>query len=101
MNWTARKIQQLRLELGWSQAELGRRLGVASNKVAAWEVGMNIPSSDVLHNMDRLAVNLREYNSRLKRSSMAEGFLKAKALNQIADFEMDEDKEQYDPRLSL
>ena len=30
-------------KLGWSQAELGRRIGVSSNTVSNWVVGDKVP----------------------------------------------------------
>ena len=41
---TADKIKALREEMGWTQAELARRLGITRNGVNSWEQGLSMPS---------------------------------------------------------
>ena len=41
---TADKIKELRQARGWTQAELGRRLGVTRNGINSWEQGLSMPS---------------------------------------------------------
>jgi transcriptional regulator with XRE-family HTH domain len=38
-----RRIRDARLKLGWSQHELGKRLGVSKASVSAWELGKSRP----------------------------------------------------------
>jgi transcriptional regulator with XRE-family HTH domain len=49
------RIKQRRIELGWSQAELARRMFVSQPSVAEWESGRKAPH---LKNMARLAMLL-------------------------------------------
>lgn len=39
------RIKELRLQRGWSQAELARRLNVTRSSVNAWEMGISAPTT--------------------------------------------------------
>ena len=42
------RIKQLRQENQWTQAELGKKLGVHQKQVSAYDRGANVPSTEVL-----------------------------------------------------
>jgi transcriptional regulator with XRE-family HTH domain len=42
------KIVQLRKERDWSQAELGKRMGVDQRYISTWETGKNVPQFENL-----------------------------------------------------
>jgi len=44
---SAEQIKSLRETMGWSQAELAKRLGVSQVSVSLWETGVNSPSRPV------------------------------------------------------
>lgn len=46
-----RRIVRRREELGWSQNELSRRLGVPRSRVSRWESGAHAPSLDGLREL--------------------------------------------------
>lgn len=48
ITFTSTRIRELRQELGWSQAELARRLKVGATTVRQWENAMTLPSTDSL-----------------------------------------------------
>lgn len=48
------RIACLRTELGWSQAELARRLGISPSAVGMYEQGRREPSLDILMDMSRV-----------------------------------------------
>jgi len=48
------QIKNLRTENGFTQTELGKRLGVTRSSVNAWEMGISIPSLQNLVEMARL-----------------------------------------------
>lgn len=43
-----KRIRHLRQQHGWSQEELGRRIGVGQKQVSAYERGVNLPSTEIL-----------------------------------------------------
>ena len=47
-------IRQLRLERGWSQAELATRLEVTPHAVYMWERGRRVPRLMTMHKMEQL-----------------------------------------------
>ena len=50
----ADRIKQLRLQCGYSQAELARRLNVTRSSVNAWELGISIPTTQYIVEMAAL-----------------------------------------------
>jgi transcriptional regulator with XRE-family HTH domain len=42
------RMKQLRQEKGWSQAQLGKKMGIHQKQISAYERGRNIPSTEVL-----------------------------------------------------
>ena len=54
-------LQKLRKENGFTQEQLGERLGVARRTVSRWETGSNLPDLDILIELsDLYSVDLRE-----------------------------------------
>ena len=43
-----RFVAELRKQKGWTQAQLGERLGVTNKTVSRWENGNNMPDLDIL-----------------------------------------------------
>ena len=50
----AERIKKLRCDSDISQAELARRLGVTRSSVNAWELGLNMPTTQYVVEMARL-----------------------------------------------
>lgn len=50
----AEKLTELRKQKGWSQEELGERLGVTRQTVSKWELGMTTPEMEKLAAMSEL-----------------------------------------------
>ena len=51
---TADRIRALREALGWTQAELARRLSITRNGVNSWEQGLSMPSPACLVDLAKL-----------------------------------------------
>lgn len=53
------RVKRLRMERGWSQAQLAQRLDVHPKQVSGWERGAHVPSTEVLIRIaDVLGVSL-------------------------------------------
>jgi transcriptional regulator with XRE-family HTH domain len=52
--FTGSEIKKLRQRLGWSVAEMARRLGCDSELIHAWECGSSRPDNDALNQMHSL-----------------------------------------------
>ena len=44
----AEKIKGLREQLGWTQTELSKRLGLTRSSVNSWEMGLSVPSTQYI-----------------------------------------------------
>lgn len=81
--WKAERIQNLRRRLGWSQAELSRRLGVSTAAIEKWELGLGNPGIESMNQLSSLESHLESYCSTISSSPIAEVVLKEKNMNQI------------------
>jgi len=50
----AEKVKTLREQLGLTQAEMARRLGLTRSSVNCWEMGLSIPSAGLLIELSKL-----------------------------------------------
>lgn len=48
------KIKELRMQIGISQSELAKRLGVTKSAVNSWEAGTNSPSLEYIIKMSQI-----------------------------------------------
>lgn len=88
MNWTPETITTLRRRLGWSRAELSRRVGVTAKVIQAWEEGKGKPDSEASNQLLSLDGHLQKYSQSLATDPLAELFLEKNKLNQILKNEL-------------
>jgi transcriptional regulator with XRE-family HTH domain len=81
--WSAGEIKNLRLRLGWSAADFGRRLGCISQTINDWELGRKSPTADDERQLDRLAFYIESYSQQLAREPIAELYLREQGLSQV------------------
>lgn len=89
MSWNAAKIKKLRLELGWSQAELGRRLGLESSRMQSLELGHSTTDTEMSLQLDRMSQHLSDYSRALKFSCQSDAYIKENSVNQISAFDLE------------
>ncbi len=44
----AEKIKGLRLQLGWTQTELSKKMGLTRSSINSWEMGLSVPSTQYI-----------------------------------------------------
>lgn len=88
MNWTPESIITLRRKLGWTRAELSRRVGVTVQVIQAWEDGTEKPDSEAGNQLLSLDGHLQKYSQSLATDPLAELFLEKNKLNQILKNEL-------------
>ena len=49
----AEKIRSLREQLGLTQAELAKKLGLTRSSINAWEMGLSVPSTPLIVDLSR------------------------------------------------
>jgi transcriptional regulator with XRE-family HTH domain len=76
-------IKQLRQRLGWSVAEMARRMGCSTDVVGAWENGHQSPDPDVLNQMLYLENYLHSYCERILQKPLAEKVMHDSQLSQL------------------
>lgn len=81
--WTGEKIRVLRLRLGWSQAELARRLGCRQQTVSEWETNLHEPQNAYSKLLDHLLTSVERYNYQMNHLPHAESAMKNMGLSQI------------------
>lgn len=86
-------IKSLRLRLGWSQADLARRLKCTSIEVEGWENGSQAPTSYFLNEMFLLVKQADTCSYEVHASPRAENMCEKYALGQIKFSEIKEEIE--------
>jgi ribosome-binding protein aMBF1 (putative translation factor) len=86
-------IKALRMRLGWSQADLARRLKCTSKEVERWENGDQTPSSHFLNEMFLLVKQADACSHEVHASPLAENMCDKHALAQIEFSEIKEEIE--------
>jgi transcriptional regulator with XRE-family HTH domain len=86
-------IKSLRLRLGWSQADLARRLNCASIEVEHWENGSQTPTAHFLNEMFLLVKQADACSHEVHASPLAEDMCDKQALGQIEFSEVKEEIE--------
>jgi len=82
--WTSAEIRHLRLRLGWSQAELARRLGCRQQTVSEWETEAYVPHNAYSKLLDLLHDHLQVHSDQIQRRPIAEALMKEVGANQIS-----------------
>jgi transcriptional regulator with XRE-family HTH domain len=76
-------IKLLRQRLGWSVAEMARRMGCAAELVFQWERGKQSPDSEILNQMQYLENYLTSYSERIAQTPLAEKVMSESSLSQL------------------
>ncbi len=83
MEWTPKAIRQLRLRLGWSAAEFGRRLGCSVDLVHRWENGEMALDPEAANTMHHLFAQVEQTALRTSQLPLAEMVMDREQLSQV------------------
>jgi DNA-binding XRE family transcriptional regulator len=83
--WSAKEVRELRWKLGWSRADLSRRIGISAEIVAKWELHGALPSQELALELDRLLEGVEEEAFRISRRPLVEIFLKENHVTQASN----------------
>lgn len=98
MNWTAEEIRQLRYRLGWSQAEMARRLNLEISILSGFETGRASVPGHLKGSLLQI-LSLAESNAdRVQRRPIAEVMMRDRGLSQIHDFDVQNSGPETAPR---
>ncbi|MEQ1875669.1 MAG: helix-turn-helix domain-containing protein [Bdellovibrionia bacterium] len=107
--WSSAEIRQLRLRLGWSQAELARHLGCRQQTVSEWETDAYAPQNAYSKLLEQLKDQSQVHSDQIRRRPVAEAMMKQVGFSQITGDEvsermpeedsMTEPEQKFDPQL--
>lgn len=83
MEFSPSDIRNLRLRLGWTAAELGRRMGCTVRLVMDWESGATNPSGDVLNQLRYLHAHTEQIAMHVAQGPLAEVRMTEEKLAQV------------------
>ena len=83
MMWNGEQIREVRLRLGWTVAEMSRRLGCSEVQVKALEANQVFPDAEVSSALQHLAHHVENNSEQLKRSAQSEEKLKGLGVDQV------------------
>jgi ribosome-binding protein aMBF1 (putative translation factor) len=92
VEWTKESIKSLRLRLGWSQADLARRLNCASSEVDHWESGDGFPTPRLANELILISKHAEACSEEVHSSPIAETMCDRRALGQIEFSEIIEEE---------
>jgi transcriptional regulator with XRE-family HTH domain len=83
MTYTGEDIRSLRQRLGWSAADLSRRLGCSVSRLRELECGTGTIMITEAEQLSRLQMHLNNYNLQLELGPRAEVALRINGFEQI------------------
>ena len=83
MNLNSSEIRRLRQRLGWSLAEMARRMGCSCDLINAWEAGTLKPEPEACGQLQSLNHHVESHAARLHQEPTAEVHMAAHGLGQL------------------
>ncbi len=82
MQFDSVQIRLIRQRLGWSLAEMARRMGCREELVRDWENGLCVPDEETHNQLAHLSSQAESQADHLKSSAALEGYLTENGLEQ-------------------
>lgn len=82
------ELKEIRLRLGWSVAEMARRVGVDRQIVAEWESNLTIPDAEMINHYLAMLSHVEEFSERVRQMPLAESLLRDEHLDQVSESEL-------------
>ena len=83
MSFNNHDIRTLRQRLGWSVAEMARRMGCSSELIGKWEAGVSQPDNDALNQLRYLRNYLEAYNDHIQQNPQVEKEMESRRVAQL------------------
>lgn len=83
MTFTCTDIRKLRQRLGWSMAEMGRRMGCDAAMITDWENGAQAPDQDALNQLHYLQNHVESYSETIQQKPQLEKELESRHMSQL------------------
>lgn len=83
MKFKGNEIRNLRQRLGWSQAELARRMGCNSQLVQSWESESATPDTEAMNQLCFLRNHVESSSDRVAQMPLAEKEMQSRGVGQL------------------
>ena len=83
MDWNPEKIKKLRKRMGWSQADLARKLSIDCKTIQSWEDGFSCPLDFQLNGLEMISMHADQSAEDLSFSTEAELQMEELHIDQI------------------
>ena len=97
--WQPDDIKELRWRLGWSQAELARRLGCRQQTISEWERGLYAPQNAYSRLLDMLSDQGEVYSYQVVRDPLADAAMKDSRRGQVLGVDLPPVATDFDPQI--
>ncbi|MES3039275.1 MAG: helix-turn-helix transcriptional regulator [Bdellovibrionota bacterium] len=81
--WNKDEIKNLRRRLGWTQADLARRIQCSQTEIQTWEAGQGQPSVLIRNQFEMLERQAQQCSEEVQAGPKAENICQKNALSQI------------------
>lgn len=82
------EFREVRLRLGWSLAEMARRMGCHQSLILKWESNHKTPDQETIRQYMSLRSHVDEQAERMRQMPLAESFLKGEHRSQCSQEEL-------------
>lgn len=83
MKFNGQEIRILRQRLGWSMAEMGRRMGCKATLIEQWETEKQIPDADAMNQLCYLRDHVDSASEHVAQKPLAEKELHSRRVAQL------------------
>ncbi|MCB0414093.1 MAG: helix-turn-helix transcriptional regulator [Bdellovibrionales bacterium] len=89
VEWSGAKIKELRLSLGWSVAELARRLSCSTDLICEWERSDSQPDQEMKVQLNSLQMIVEKNRELVSKRVQAEFLMVQEGLDQVHHDDLD------------
>lgn len=83
MSFSGQKIKTIRQRLGWSVAEMARRMGCGTELIQKWETESQSPDPDALNQLRYLQNHLESYSDKIAQKPQVEKEMEERRMAQL------------------
>jgi len=83
MSFSGPDIRNLRQRLGWSLAEMARRMGCKVDLIQKWECDSSLPDGEAVNQLRYLQNHVESYNEKIAQKPMCEKAMDERRVAQL------------------
>lgn len=91
MNLNKHEIRNLRQRLGWTMAEMARRMGCTTVLIQAWENGSMLPDPEAMNQLHYLQFHVDKKSYQVGQTPLAEKEMESRGVAQLTHRDLSKD----------